>query len=324
MKRFYPLYCLIGLILTASSTPAHTPTTSPARSASAAPSPSSPESRPVAALRPSGQPPAADLSSGNLPPISLASSLQEVSVTIKSARGEGSGVVTTRNGINYIWTAAHVVAANRSERSVIDPATGTKRIIVDFTDLSVIQSLYEDGRKVGQLEMLAKVIRYSNANHGEDLALLQIRKKNFITSSARFYLDSRTPPAGTDLLHVGSLLGQSGSNSLTDGILSQTGRLHNGKVYDQTTVTAFPGSSGGGVYLKSDGRYVGMIVRGAGETFNLMVPVRRLVAWAHSAGIAFTLDPTIPIPTNLKNLPVEDTGHTFAPTPSSPTQGSPK
>ena len=66
---------------------------------------------------------------------------------------------------------------------------------------------------------------------------------------------------------------------MTSGIISQVGRIHGKVEFDQTTVTAFPGSSGGGVYLQ-DGRYVGMIVRGAGEGFNLMVPVRRMVRWA--------------------------------------------
>ncbi|HAT67623.1 MAG TPA: hypothetical protein DCS66_24005, partial [Flavobacteriaceae bacterium] len=58
----------------------------------------------------------------------------------------------------------------------------------------------------------------------------------------------------TELYHVGSLLGQTGSNSMTRGIVSQVGRVLNlgsgdGTVFDQTTVTAFPGSSGGGVFL---------------------------------------------------------------------------
>ena len=59
---------------------------------------------------------------------------------------------------------------------------------------------------------------------------------------------------------------------------------------------AFPGSSGGGVYL-TDGRYVGMIVRGAGETFNLTVPIRRMREWAKRMGVEFTLDPSLKVPT---------------------------
>ena len=104
---------------------------------------------------------------------------------------------------------------------------------------------------------------------------------------------------------------------MTDGIYSQTGRLIpslNKHVFDQTTVAAFPGSSGGGVYLKSDARYVGMLVRGAGETFNLIVPVRRMVDWAKKNDIMWALDAKAKMPTNeeLAKMPVEDVGADFS------------
>lgn len=235
--------------------------------------------------------------------------LQSISVTIHSGRSQGSGVVKTRNGVNYIWTAAHVVAGLRETRQVIDK-NGSVRNVVEFKDAQVVAELIEDGRSVGKLSMDAEVIRYSDADTGEDLALLRIRKKNFIRSSVRFYLDEKIPPVGCKLYHVGSLLGQVGSNSLTDGIMSQHGRVLYNKVYDQSTCAAFPGSSGGGVYLKEDGRYVGMIVRGAGETFNLMVPVRRMREWAKSVNVEFALDDSVPVPTDaeLRKMPIESNG----------------
>jgi hypothetical protein len=94
--------------------------------------------------------------------------------------------------------------------------------------------------------------------------------------------------------------------------MSQVGRVLNlgsggGTVFDQTTVTAFPGSSGGGVFL-TNGKYVGMLVRGAGETFNLIVPVRRMKSWVKSRGIEWVLDPNAPMPTleYIKNMEVEN------------------
>src|SRR5204862_5620854 len=116
--------------------------------------------------------------------------LQDISVTIRSDNAEGSGVIFTRKGdgkenINFIWTAAHVVANLRSEREVIGN-DGSKRILVEFKDAKVIKELSEDGRKVGRLEFDAEVIKYSDADNGEDLALLRLRKKNFITASVRF------------------------------------------------------------------------------------------------------------------------------------------
>ena len=143
--------------------------------------------------------------------------------------------------------------------------------------------------------------------------MLRVRKVNFVDSTVNFYLDKEIPKLGTDLWHVGSLLGQMGANSMTDGIYSQTGRVIkslNKHVFDQTTVAAFPGSSGGGVFLKSDARYVGMLVRGAGETFNLIVPVRRMVQWSKKNNIMWAMDPKVKMPTDdeMKKIAIEDVG----------------
>ena len=216
--------------------------------------------------------------------------LQNVSVTIRAESGysasEGSGVIFTRrdsegNLVNFVWTAGHVVDNLRSERKVL--VRGSPKTLVEFKDPVIIKEIRQNGRTVGRLQMDAEVLKYSEAKDGHDLALLRVRKLNFVTDSVVFYLDKKDIPAlGTDLLHVGSLLGQMGSNSMTDGIYSQHGRVIkslNKHIFDQTTCTAFPGSSGGGVYLKSNARYVGMLVRGAGEGFNLIVPVRRMVSY---------------------------------------------
>lgn len=247
--------------------------------------------------------------------LNVAQHLQDISVTIVTDRGEGSGVIMTRkfpNGesVNFIWTAAHVVDNLRKTRQIIDPKTGTAKTVVEFDDALVVKGLTEDGRNVGKMELFAEVVRYSAE---EDLALLRLRKKNFVAATVEFYLGKEIPPISTELLHVGSLLGQLGSNSMTTGIMSQHGRLINKRVFDQTTVAAFPGSSGGGVYLK-DGKMVGMLVRGAGETFNLIVPVRRMQKWAKSAKIEWAIDHSFKMISedDLAKLPVEDTGVTFS------------
>jgi len=245
--------------------------------------------------------------------------LQDISVTIVSTSsrgsGEGSGEIMTRkfpNGetVNFIWTAAHVVDNLRKTRTIIDPKSGTPKTVVEFDDAKIVKSLTEDGRNVGKMELFAEVVRYSAE---EDLALLRLRKKNFVSVTVEFYLEDNIPVISTPLLHVGSLLGQLGSNSMTTGIMSQHGRLINKKVFDQTTVAAFPGSSGGGVYMK-DGKMIGMLVRGAGETFNLIVPVRRMQKWAKAANVEWALDHNVKMITQeeLEKLPVEDTGVTFS------------
>ena len=167
---------------------------------------------------------------------------------------------------------------------------------------------------MGRLQMDAEVLKYSESEDGHDLALLRVRKLNFVTDSVVFHLGKEIPPLGQDLLHVGSLLGQFGANSMTSGIMSQHGRILkdlNKHIFDQTTCTAFPGSSGGGVFLKHDGnaRYVGMLVRGAGEGFNLIVPVRRMISYCEEIKIMWALDKNIPMPAEaeLKKMPIENT-----------------
>jgi len=252
---------------------------------------------------------------------SVAEHLQNVSVTIRSegafSASEGSGVIFTRkdskgNLVNFIWTAGHVVDNLRlTKRILVD---GTYKTVVHFKDPVVIKEIRQNGRTVGRLQMDAEVLKYSESEDGHDLALLRVRKLNFVTDSVVFYLDKDIPPLGTDLLHVGSLLGQMGANSMTDGIYSQHGRILknlNKRIFDQTTCTAFPGSSGGGVFLKHDenAKYVGMLVRGAGEGFNLIVPIRRMVEYCQENKMMWALDKNVPMPSQeeLNKMPIENT-----------------
>tara|TARA_Y100000593_G_C4321294_1_gene343936 strand:+ start:3375 stop:4319 length:945 start_codon:yes stop_codon:yes gene_type:complete len=251
----------------------------------------------------------------------IAEHLQNISVTIRAesnwGAGEGSGVIFTRkdsdgNLVNFVWTAAHVVDILRTERKVV--IGGVPKVKVEFKDALIVKEIRQNGRTVGRLQMDAEVLKYSDATNGHDLALLRIRKLNFISDTVVFDLSGEIPSLGTELLHVGSLLGQMGANSMTDGIYSQHGRLIkslNKYVFDQTTVTAFPGSSGGGVYLKSNSKYTGMLVRGAGEGFNLIVPVRRMVNYCKEHDIMWALDPKKEMPTykKLLEMPIENTPH---------------
>lgn len=260
----------------------------------------------------------------------LASKLQSVSVTIKSGDGEGSGVIITRDvivddkgtrePIQFIWTAGHVVDNLRSVRTIV--VDGVDKKVVEYKDAQMVQELTERGRKIGEIKLDAKVIRYSDSENGEDLALLMIRKRDFLKEGAVFYESDEPLNLGTELYHVGSLLGQDGANSMTNGIISQIGRVlklgsGDGVVFDQTTVTAFPGSSGGGVFLKTDhkegkaGQYIGMLVRGAGNggSFNFIVPVRRMREWAKKEGIMWAIDTKTEAPPlkDILNPPVKET-----------------
>lgn len=231
--------------------------------------------------------------------------LEDVSVTVVSNGGQGSGVIKVRDGVSYVWTAGHVVADNRNVRTVVDSVTHSTKYLVTFDDVVVIRDIIEDGRLVGSVTSFAQIIKYSDADFGADLALLRIRKQNFSSYSAKFYLVAESLPVGESLIHVGSMRGHAGANSYTTGVLSQYGRLIGTTVYDQVSTVAQPGSSGCGVFTK-DGRYVGMLVRGyAGtEAFNFISPIRRIVEWSKAHGVYWALDDAAPV--DLTNTVVED------------------
>jgi hypothetical protein len=239
--------------------------------------------------------------------------LQTVSVTIKAGNVQGSGTIITRkigdDNVTFVWTAGHVVSGLRSLRTVV--IAGTTKTLIAYRDAEIIQEMQEDGRRIGEVKYDAKVIKVSDADYGEDLALLMVRRKNAYptTVCVKFKLDKQyIPPIGISLVHVGSLLGQFGANSFTSGLMSQTGRLLSGrgaesKVFDQTTVTAFPGSSGGGVFLAETGEYIGMLTQGVQKLqgFNFIVPIRRIHKWACDSKIEWAIDPSVAGP-SLKEI----------------------
>lgn len=241
--------------------------------------------------------------------------LQSISVTIKSGNSSGSGVLFTRKDgeqtRTFCWTAAHVCDNLRKTREVI--VKGDAKTAVEFNDAAIVSEFHQDGRRIGEMKLDARVVRYSDADNGEDLCVLEVRKRGFvpIETSVEWY-DGELPPIGTKLLHVGSLLGQTGANSLTSGLVSQNGRVlelgANGKVFTQSTCTAFPGSSGGGVFLESDGKCVGLLVRGSGESFNFYVPHTRIRQWAKDAQVMWAIDRNVSMPSEdeMKKLPIED------------------
>ena len=248
--------------------------------------------------------------------------LQAVSVTVSvDGRGRGSGTMFTREvakGVfkSYVWTAGHVVDDLRTKRTVIDRDTGTERIIVGFKDCQIYQETLQDGRKVAQRYLECKVICYSNCDTGEDIAVLEVRLRNYTKESTTFYLGEEIPGIGTELIHVGSLLGDIGSNSLTTGVTSQVGRLltlndsYAEVIYDQTSAVAFPGSSGGGVFNQETGEYVGMLTAGIRDAqgFHWYVPVRRMQGWAKEMNLEWAMDSSIPMPSesDMKDIPIDD------------------
>lgn len=256
-----------------------------------------------------------DDSKSTKPLSQISQEFQDISVTILARntieRAAGSGVIKTRKlpsgeSVSFVWTAAHTIEGLRIPKKIIDVTTGFTKTKVEFDDCIVVKPLNQDGRYVGKIEFLAQIIRYDRQ---EDLAILKIRKKDFSSGSVKFYQDKELIPLGTRVWHVGSLLGEIGSNSMTEGVLSQHGRIIDRKVFDQVSAAAFPGSSGGGVFL-NDGRMIGMVTKGIAETFHFTIPAYRMREWSRNSNVEWAFDDQIPMISEqeLKKLPVEDNG----------------
>lgn len=254
---------------------------------------------------------------------SLSDYLQSISVTVKAGMSSGSGVIVTRElkenkdseetkPVNFVLTAGHVIDGLKKTNKIIDSKTGQERILVEFDYPKIMQMMIENGRRVGEINLDCKVISFSDSEVGDDLAVLMVMKHGFTDKSAKFYLDKDDVKLGTKILHVGSFLGDFGSNSMSDGIVSQNGRMINNRPYTQLSCAGFPGSSGGGIFLE-DGQYIGTLVRGAGENFVLSVPHTRLNNWVKKVGMEWLIDANISPPDleTIMEQPVDDVALRF-------------
>lgn len=233
--------------------------------------------------------------------------LQTTAVTVRANTGTGSGsLIVTKDGSVWVLTAAHVVEGNRVVR---ESNPGTKKTVVEFDDPKIMIVRIKDGRRVGELLLDTEVIRYSDAEYGHDLALLRVRDDDYKPKfSTVFYTEKDLPPLAERVLHCGSMLGSFGANSLAGGLISQHGRLIGTRIYDQSDTGVFPGSSGGPLVLAKDGRYIGMVVRGAQGGFTLFVPIRRMQKWADNNKLNFLFNDALDVPAldELRKGPIED------------------
>jgi hypothetical protein len=224
--------------------------------------------------------------------------LKQISVTVRADGSEGSGSLFVRkvDGKDrvFCWSAGHVVASLRREEERLKDGKPNK--IITFDDPKLVRELRNaDGRRTGEVIVDARVIRYSPANKN-DLVLLMALSEDFkAEATTEFYsATAKLHRIGTHQHHMGSFLGSSGAASYSDGVISAHGRILFKVDFCQTSCVAYPGSSGGPV-VDDDGKYTGMLVRGAGSDYNLTVPVRRMWKWTKDNGILWSMDASKPI-----------------------------
>jgi S1-C subfamily serine protease len=211
-------------------------------------------------------------------------------------RVAGSGTVfKTKKGV-FILTAGHVVekAIKFVERP---PQPGEvhedNKKIAEFEDVMVIIERERDGIVTGELRLRCKILKYSPVEEdgGDDLAVLQPYEPELLPFGARPLPKDKSVYVGQPVYHCGSLWGEL-VNSVTFGVVSSTSRMLNNKPFIQISTTAQPGSSGGGIFVVADGKcyYGGMLTRGAGETINLAVPLKRIRDALAKWDMAFILE----------------------------------
>lgn len=214
----------------------------------------------------------------------------ETSTMIECPDGSyGSGVIFKNADHTFVWTAAHVLRGCQHRGDEV----------ATYDDVTLITDLYKDGRRVGETRHTAKIIRYG-AKH--DLAVLMADERGHGKFSATF--NCAVPEIGAPLWHVGSFHGPVGINSVSEGIISTAGRLRKGLVYDQVSLVAHPGSSGGGVFLKGTGECVGIMSRfitvgedgGFPHGALLVVPTRRMKDFVLRTSCEWAMDGGVEVP----------------------------
>lgn len=235
--------------------------------------------------------------------------LQNLSVQVVSEGASGSGVIFHRDipikgenktkRVYFVWTNAHVVAGSRH---ILEKENGDKTIHFNYPRIK--RCIFENGIITGCKYYKTKIIAYSDYTTGHDLAILMILDEDFKCEESVEFDYKDIPKAGQYIWHIGSFLGDAGSGSFSDGCISQIGRIlmNNpfiGTFFDQVSCTAFPGSSGGGVFRgdgENKGKCIGLLSRQRAETFNYIIPARRMFLFCEDNHLMWTIDKNSTMP----------------------------
>lgn len=252
---------------------------------------------------------------------SIPTELLENSFMIKTPTdSSGSGVLVKNDGHAFVWTAGHVLEDLQKISVVIDVETGRPKAVVSYFDVTVCKSIFVSGRKVGINGRFARILRYSDSDTGEDLGLLELYDGTFGGDGIKFVAEGDVTKPGVPLWHVGSLEGTRGEDSVSDGVFSKAGRLmsrnqffelYEPRIFDQVSLAANVGCSGGGIFRKSDLACIGLVVVGVstpGTPSANIVPSRRIREFAKRTKCEWAIDANTAVPSKEEMLkqPIAD------------------
>lgn len=162
----------------------------------------------------------------------------------------GTGVVFLEGGHVFVVTANHVATHHTNSPAL------TTRSGADFQT------------------------RVVSADAEFDLALLEVLEpRGSFQISARLSRDDTPLPVGTILLHVGNWDNPDDRFSFSTGVVSANSREIAPGIFDQSTLIAYPGSSGGGLF-EIEGDCVGILLRGHSQGRIYYAPVWIIKTWA--------------------------------------------
>lgn len=203
------------------------------------------------------------------------------STTIRTAEATGSGTLFLNK---YILTAGHVVRHLRNIEKIQTEENGEMKEVkkVSWENAKVVQTIFKNGKEVGELIVFAKVIAFSPSEEdgGIDLAVLELLDDSYIKNSARFLPDNNNLEIGTDICHIGSLYGEL-TGSFIKGNISRLDHKYLNRSFNVANLNVKGGSSGGGVFKLIDGKYYycGMVVRSDDRGTTLLKPPHVIREW---------------------------------------------
>lgn len=211
----------------------------------------------------------------------ISDKLQNMSVTVKTDKGTGSGTIFYSKDKMYVLTAGHVVCDS---------------LEVNKGLCEVERTIFSKGKEIGSYTRKAKLVAISMPEEkgGIDLALLEV-KGGKDERSGSVFLEDNILEVGDKIHHIGSLYGDITNSYITGTISRMDYNIPDftDSTFNVANLNGRPGSSGGGVFLEKDGvfKYCGMVVRGDNGGCMLLKPVEVIKKWLKENNFNDVVDP---------------------------------
>lgn len=193
-------------------------------------------------------------------------------VAVYGPQYSGAGIAILRGDDILVWTMASVLEYRE------EPRPGASSIVVDGSAW-----VQREGTKM----YLADVIAHGGHDGPALLRVLPGKLHHFRCSSAVFAV-GYVPPWSALALAV------SASGKLCEGTYIEKSYRIGGFFYDVLRTDTPDLLPGGGVF-RADGQCIGLLVERSSPNGCLVLPVREMERWARENGVAWAINPAIPV-----------------------------